>query len=65
MNDTNELEIEYKNKLKDLQSTIDLLAQTLSDIDTNDEEKKDILFHINKAKTKINNIVGDIQSEEE
>ena len=65
MNDTNELGIEYQNKLKDLLSTMDSLTQTLSDIDTNDDEKKEILFLINKAKSKINNIVGDIQSEEE
>ena len=65
MSDSNELEIEYEKKLKDLQSTIDSIAQTLSDSDTNDEDKNEILSHINKAKAKINNIVADIQSEEE
>ena len=33
MNEANELEIEYQKQLKDLQSTINLITQTLSDID--------------------------------
>tara|TARA_B100001027_G_scaffold216966_1_gene195618 strand:- start:4081 stop:4278 length:198 start_codon:yes stop_codon:yes gene_type:complete len=65
MNDANELEIEYKKKLRDLQSTINSINQTISDIDVNDEEKTEILSHINNANTKINNLVRDIQSEEE
>jgi len=65
MNEANELEIEYQKQLKDLQSTINLITQTLSDIDINDEDKKEILYSINDVNSKINNIVGDIQSEEE
>ena len=65
MNDANELEIEYQKQLKDLQSTINSITQTLSDIDINDEDKKEILYSINHVNSKINNIVGDIQSEEE
>jgi len=65
MNDANELEIEYQKKLRDLQSTINSINQTICDIDVNDEEKKEILSHINNANTKINNLVRDIQSEEE
>tara|TARA_Y100000996_G_scaffold349191_1_gene287910 strand:- start:321 stop:518 length:198 start_codon:yes stop_codon:yes gene_type:complete len=65
MNDSNELEIEYQKQLKDLQSTINSITQTLSDIDINDEDKKEILYSINDVNSKINNIVGDIQSEEE
>ena len=65
MNDANELEIEYQKKLKDLKSTINSITQTLSDIDINDEDKKEILYSINDVNSKINNIVGDIQSEEE
>tara|TARA_B100000941_G_scaffold112522_2_gene79042 strand:+ start:523 stop:720 length:198 start_codon:yes stop_codon:yes gene_type:complete len=65
MNDANELEIEYQKKLRDLQSTINSINQTISDIDVNDEEKTEILSHINNANTKINNLVRDIQSEEE
>ena len=65
MNDSNELEIEYQKQLKDLQSTINLITQTLSDIDINDEDKKEILYSINDVNSKINNIVGDLQSEEE
>jgi|TARA_Y100000816_G_C26105748_1_gene587583 hypothetical protein len=65
MNDANELEIEYQKQLKDLQSTINSITQTLSDIDINDEDKKEILYSINDVNSKINNIVGDIQSEEE
>ena len=42
MNDANELEIEYQKQLKDLQSTINSITQTLSDIDINDEDKKEI-----------------------
>ena len=38
MNDANELEIEYQKQLKDLQSTINSITQTLSDIDINDED---------------------------
>ena len=65
MNEANELEIEYQKQLKDLQSTINLITQTLSDIDINDEDKKEILYSINDVNSKINNIVGDLQSEEE
>ena len=65
MNDSNELEIEYQKQLKDLQSTINSITQNLSDIDINDEDKKEILYSINDVNSKINNIVGDIQSEEE
>lgn len=65
MNDANELEIEYQKQLKDLQSTINSITQTLSDIDINDEDKKEILYSINDVNSKINNIVGDLQSEEE
>tara|TARA_B100000123_G_scaffold251990_1_gene211986 strand:+ start:1146 stop:1343 length:198 start_codon:yes stop_codon:yes gene_type:complete len=65
MNDANELEIEYQKQLKDLQSTINSITQTLNDIDINDEDKKEILYSINDVNSKINNIVGDIQSEEE
>ena len=65
MNDANELEIEYQKKLKDLKSTINSITQTLSDIDINDDDKKEILYSINDVNSKINNIVGDIQSEEE
>ena len=65
MNDANELEIEYQKKLKDLKSTINSITQTLSDIDINDEDKKEILYSINDVNSKINNIVGDLQSEEE
>ena len=65
MNDSNELEIEYQKQLKDLQSTINSITQTLNDIDINDEDKKEILYSINDVNSKINNIVGDIQSEEE
>ena len=65
MNDSNELEIEYQKQLKDLQSTINSITQTLSDIDINDEDKKEILYSINDVNSKINNIVGDLQSEEE
>ena len=65
MNDANELEIEYQKQLKDLQSTINSITQTLSDIDINDEDKKEILYSINDVNSKINNIVGDIQSDEE
>ena len=65
MNDANELEIEYQKQLKDLQSTINSITQNLSNIDINDEDKKEILYSINDVNSKINNIVGDIQSEEE
>ena len=65
MNNANELEIEYQKQLKDLQSTINSITQTLSDIDINDEDKKEILYSINDVNSKINNIVGDLQSEEE
>ena len=65
MNDANELEIEYQKQLKDLQSTINSITQTLSDIGINDKDKKEILYSINDVNSKINNIVGDIQSEEE
>jgi len=65
MNDSNELEIEYQKQLKDLQSTINSITQTLSDIGINDKDKKEILYSINDVNSKINNIVGDIQSEEE
>ena len=65
MNDSNELEIEYQKQLKDLQSTINSITQNLSNIDINDEDKKEILYTINDVNSKINNIVGDIQSEEE
>ncbi len=65
MNDSNELEIEYQKQLKDLQSTINSITQNLSNIDINDEDKKEILYSINDVNSKINNIVGDIQSEEE
>ena len=65
MNDANELEIEYQKQLKDLQSTINSITQTLSDIDINDEDKKEILYSINDVNSKINNIVADLQSEEE
>ena len=48
-----------------MKSTINSITQTLSDIDINDEDKKEILYSINDVNSKINNIVGDLQSEEE